>query len=133
MALSPEEIIETICPELSGIPSLPVYQEMAVEIISQGFYGKMYNMALAYQACHYFTITGDSEGGGGSGDAAAGIFPIASKSEGGLSVTYAIPSQTDSSSDLESTKYGKLLLALKKGRPKMGVNMAGTRLLGGLR
>jgi hypothetical protein len=106
---------------------------MAVEIISQGFYGKMYNMALAYQACHYFTIMGDSQGGGGSGDADAGIFPVASKSEGGLSVTYAVPSQTNTSSDLENTKYGKMLMALIKGRPKMGVNTAGTRLLGGLR
>jgi hypothetical protein len=37
MSLSPERIIETVCPELSGSPSLPVYLEMAAAVTSRGF------------------------------------------------------------------------------------------------
>jgi hypothetical protein len=50
--------------------------------------------------------------------------PVASMSEGGLSVNFATGAALDSGG-LDTTKYGKLLLGLIKSRPTMGVNMAG--------
>jgi hypothetical protein len=124
MSLSPSQIIATICPELSGSPSLPVYLEMAVEVTDKGFFGSLYNMAIAYRACHLFTIYGDTQGGGGSGNAAAGTAPIASMSEGSVSISYAVsaPATDGTGSDLDNTKFGKMLLSLTKSRPRMGVN-----------
>lgn len=129
MPLSPERIIETVCPELSGSPSLPVFLEMAVEVTSRGFFGAVYNQAVAYQAAHLFTLMGGS-GGGGAADtiqALGGGAPVASMSEGGLSVSFAQTggSAGDTAASLESTKYGRMLLGLKKARPTMGVNQAG--------
>jgi hypothetical protein len=127
MPLSPEEIIQTICPELSGSPSLPVFLEMAVEVTSRGFFGRLYNQAVAYRAAYLFTALGAGgspavntikELGGGA--------PIASMSEGGLSVSFARNGGGASNAGgLDTTKYGKLLLALIKSRPAMGVNTAG--------
>jgi hypothetical protein len=120
MALSPDQIIATICPELTGSPSLPVFLEMAVEVTNRGFFGKMYPYAVAYRACHLFTITGS----GGSGNPAFGMGQVASMSEGGLAVSFATGANKDGGS-LETTKYGKLLLDLIKSRPRMGVNNGG--------
>ena len=122
MSLSPNQIIAAICPELSGSPSLSVFIEMAAEITDKGFFGKMYPYAVAYRACHLYSITG----GGNSGNGALGMGQIASMSEGGLSVTFAQNQSAETnSSGLDTTKYGKQLLALIKSRPTMGVNMAG--------
>jgi hypothetical protein len=93
---------------------------MAVELTDRGFFGKMASFAIAYRACHLFTITG----GDGSSDAAIGVGQIASMSEGGLSMSYASSAASDNGG-LDTTKYGKLLLGLIKSRPTMGVNMAG--------
>jgi hypothetical protein len=123
MALSVDEIIAAICPDLSGSPSLPVYREMAVEFISRRFYGPMYNHAVAYRACHLFTMYGDGQGSGDSSITGAG--PISSKSEGGLSISYAVAATTAADSELNNTKYGKMLLGLNRGRPRMGVNTLG--------
>jgi hypothetical protein len=124
MSLSPEEIIQTICPELSGSPSLQVYLGMAVEVTSRGFFGKLYNQAIAYRACHLFMVSGGSSGGGVE-SAAAGLGQITSMSEGGLSVSFATGSGTSNTEGLDTTKYGKMLLSLIKSRPTMGVNTAG--------
>jgi hypothetical protein len=81
----------------------------------------MYNRAVALRACHEFTMAGGStmknimDKGGGA--------PIASMSEGGLSVSFA--QGVSDGSDLGSTKYGKMLLALRRSRPRMGVNTGG--------
>jgi hypothetical protein len=121
MALSPNQIIATMCPELSGSPSLPTFLAMAVEQTDRGFYGVMYNRAVALRACHEFTMTAGNamknimDKGGGA--------PIASMSEGGLAVSFA--QGGSDGSDLGSTKYGKMLLALRKSRPRMGVNTGG--------
>jgi hypothetical protein len=128
MPLSSREIIATICPELSGSPSLPVYLEMAVAATSRGFFGGVYNQAVAYRAAHLFTVMGGSGGstavdiikelGGGA--------PVASMSEGGLSVSFAqTGGGTSGDTALDSTRYGKMLQGLIKSRPRMGVNMAG--------
>lgn len=122
MSLSPNQIIKAICPELSGSPSLPVFVEMAAEVTDEGFFGKLYSHAVAYRACHLFSISG----GGNSGNPVMGLGQVASMSEGGLSISFATNAANDSSG-LDTTKYGKQLLALIKSRPTMGVNMAGLK------
>lgn len=126
MALSPNQIIAAVCPELSGSPSLPVFLEMAAEVTDKGFFGeKMFPYAVAYRACHLFSVT--DGGAGGGGNPALGLGQIASMSEGGLSISYATGGAAPDSGGLDSTKFGKLLLGLIKSRPAMGVNTAGLR------
>jgi hypothetical protein len=124
MALSPRQIIAAICPELSGSPSLPVYLEMAVEVTDKGFYGSMYNRAVALRACHEFTVAGGGNATEKTVMNMGGGAPVASMSEGGLSIAFAQGAAADTSA-LGSTKYGKMLLDLIKSRPTMGVNMGG--------
>jgi hypothetical protein len=133
MVLSPEQIIATICPELSGSPSLPVYREMAVSYIREnfvrGFFRTLYDMALAYLACHYFSIMGDSQGSGGSNNPYAGA-PVSGMSENGESMSFAVSAAAPGDENsFSSTKYGVMFLQLekrfKKSIPLMGVNTAG--------
>jgi hypothetical protein len=131
MGISAASIIETICPELSGSPSLQVYLGMAVEIVNRRFFGNLYNQAVAYMACHLYTVFGRSassetlktvkELGGGA--------PVASMSEGKLSVSFAQAQGAADGAALGSTQFGRQYLGLKKGRPKVGVNMLG--IIGG--
>jgi hypothetical protein len=139
MVLSPEQIIATICPEASGSPSLPVYREMAVQFIIvnyvQGFFRGLYSMAVAYLTCHYFSIMGDNQGSGGSGDPYSGIAPVAGMSEGGESISYAVSAAAPGDENsFSGTKYGVMFLQLVKQMKKSivpaGVNMAG--IYGGL-
>ena len=124
MALDARQIIQSICPELFGSPELEVFLQMAIELTDRGFFGTLYSYAVAYRACHLFTITG----GGNSSNGALGMGQIASMSEGGLSVTFAQNQPTETStSGLDTTKYGKLLIGIMKARPTMGVNSAGIR------
>jgi hypothetical protein len=121
MALSPSQIIKAICPELSGSPSLPVFVEMATEVTDKGFFGKQYSYAIAYRACHLFSVAGGSNGG----NSVMGLGQVASMSEGGMSISFATNANGNSNSGLDTTKYGKMLTALIKSLPSMGVNMAG--------
>jgi len=125
MVLSPEEIIKTICPELSGSPSLQVYLGMAAEVVSRGFFGNVYSQALAYQACHLFTLTNKEAGGSSQVDAfkeLSGGAPVTGIREGGLSISFGQGGSSGSEADvLGSTKYGRLFLALRKSRPTMNV------------
>jgi len=126
MSMSPEQIIAAICPELSGSPSLHVYLGMAAEVTSRDFFGAVYNHAVAFRAAHLFTLfEGGSSGTADAIQQLGGGAPITSMSEGGLSVSFAQTQNAASESDLGNTKYGKMLIALKKGRPKMGVNQSG--------
>jgi hypothetical protein len=120
MASDPRQIITAICPDLAASPSLDDFLGMAVELTDRGFFGKMAPFAIAYRACHLFTITG----GNGSGISAVGTGQITGMSEGGLSVSFAVSAVSDSGG-LDTTKYGKLLFGLIKSRPTMGVNTGG--------
>ena len=123
--MTSSEIVAAICPELASSPALPVFLKMAQEVLDAGFFGKLFSYAIAYQACHFWTLSGGAENGGAAG-AAAGLGQIASMSEGGLSVTFATSQGgTAATAELDTTKYGKLLLGLIKTRPTMGVNTAG--------
>jgi hypothetical protein len=124
MALTPVQIIETVCPELASSPSRDAFIQMAVETTDKGFFGKLYPYAIAYLACHSYSLF-STEGGGG-GDSGAG--KIASKSEGGVSVSYFDDSTnsaaTASSTEYGRTKYGEMYLALRARIPRMNVNRA---------
>lgn len=110
------QIIQTICPDLADSPSLSQFVQMASESLNSRFFGKQFNQAVAYKACHLFTITtGDKTGIhsiGGSGS-------VTSYHEGGIQVGF---SANQSDSELATTKYGKMLLDLMKSKPKMDVN-----------
>lgn len=114
--MTAEQIIQTICKELADSPSLPQYLQIATESLSSRFFGKLYNQAVAYKACHLFTLTKPSElnqmtdAGGGS---------VNRLKEGGIELGF---NSTNSEKELTSTKYGRMLLDLMKSRPTMDVN-----------
>ena len=114
--MTAEQIIQTICPELADSPSLSNYVQMAKESLSSSFFGKLYNQAVAYKACHLFTVTKKSalnemiNSGGGS---------VNHLQEGGISIGF---STSMSNSELNSSKFGRMLLDLIKSRPAMDVN-----------
>lgn len=111
-----EQIIQTICPDLSDSPSLSQYVQMARESLSNRFFGKLFNQAVAYKACHIFTVTKKSEltsimsVGGGS---------VNHLQEGGISIGF---NSSNSDKELSSTQFGRMLLDLMKTRPTMDVN-----------
>ena len=114
--MTAEQIIQTICPELADSPSLSQYVQMAKESLSSSFFGKLYNQAIAYKACHLFTVTKKSalndaiNIGGGS---------VNHLQEGGISLGFNNP---QSDKELLSTKFGRMLNDLIKTRPAMDVN-----------
>lgn len=114
--MTSEQIIKTICPELSDSPSLSNYIQIAKESLSARFFGKLYNQAVAYKACHLFTTTKKSElnelinAGGGS---------VNHLQEGGISIGF---NASTSDNELLSSKYGRMLYSLIKSRPAMTVN-----------
>ena len=114
--MTAEQIIKTICPELSDSPSLSQFLQIARETLSSGFFGKQYNYAIAYKACHLFVSTKKSElneiisVGGGT---------VNRLHEGGIEIGF---NKSDSDNELASTKYGRMLLDLMKSKPTMNVN-----------
>lgn len=114
--MTAEQIIQTICPELADSPSLSQYVQMAKESLSSSFFGKLYNQAVAYKACHLFTVTKKSalndaiNIGGGS---------VNHLQEGGISLGFNNP---QSDKELLSTKFGRMLNDLIKTRPSIDVN-----------
>jgi hypothetical protein len=114
--MTAEQIIQTICTDLADSPSISQYLQIARESLSSRFFGKLYEQAVAYKACHLFVLTKPSElnqmteASGGS---------ISSMSEGGISLSF---NATNSDKELSSTKYGRMLLDLMKSRPTMDVN-----------
>lgn len=113
--MTAEQIIQTICSELADSPSLSQYTQIAKESLDCRFFGKLYNQAVAYKACHLYISTKKSELndalsiGGGS---------VNHLQEGGITIGF----NSSGTKDLESTKYGRMLLDLIKSRPAMDVN-----------
>ena len=118
--LSAEQIIKTICKELADSPSLSVYLQMAEESLDSRFFGKLYQQAIAYKACHLFTLYGEDSSS--SGVLGIGVNPISGVKEGGLSVNFGGGGSANGDSSLATTKYGKMLLELIHSRPIADVN-----------
>lgn len=114
--MTAEQIIKTICPELSDSPSLSQYIQIAEESLSRSFFGKLYNQAIAYKACHLFTLTKPSELNEITSIAGGSVNHL---QEGGITIGF---NNSNSENELSSTKYGRMLLQLMKSRPKMDVN-----------
>lgn len=119
------QIIQTICKPLSDSPSVTDYIQIATESLNSRFFGKQFPMAVAYKACHLFTLCNESSLNQikdlGNGE-------VASYSEGGISVSFR---SGNSDSELSSTKYGKMLLALMKSIPTANVNRGFVGVCGG--
>ncbi len=112
-----EQIIQTICPKLSDSPSLSQFIQIATESLSNRFFGKLYNQAVAYKACHLFTLNDSSSGVGEA--LAIGGGAVTSYHEGGIDIQFKA---SESDNELNQTKYGRMLLSLMKSRPRMDVN-----------
>ncbi len=114
--MTAEQIIQTICPDLADSPSLSQYVQMATESLSSSFFGKQYNQAVAYKACHLFTVTKKSaltdaiNIGGGS---------VNHLQEGGITLGF---NASSSEKELLSSKYGRMLYDLIHSKPRMDVN-----------
>ena len=114
--MTAEQIIQTICPKLADSPSLSNFVQIAKESLNSRFFGSLYEQAVAYKACHLFTITDTS---GISEILSAGGGSVNHLQEGGITVGF---NDSKNDSELSSTKYGRMLLDLMKIRPTIDVN-----------
>lgn len=125
--LSIQQYIQAVAPALMQDPSLDVYIQMAEERTSRQFYGPKYNHAVALMAAHIAFRLGAGTMGAGSGSAEGGSTgSISSKREGDLAVSYGSGAVTATAglgdTDLSQSRWGLMLLALRKGcRPFFGV------------
>ncbi|MCR4714843.1 MAG: DUF4054 domain-containing protein [Treponemataceae bacterium] len=122
--MTPREIIGAICPALAQNESVSVFVQMAEENTNKKRFGKLYPYAVAYRACHLYTVTA-----GTGANSVFGMGQVASMSEGGQSVSFATRVESDANGGLETTKYGRMLLGLLKTCPTLGVNTAGLACL----
>ena len=125
-----DQYILVIAPALAADADKDVFVEMAVERTNKCFYGIKYNQAVALLAAHIAFLLNPTAGsmGAGSGSSEAGATgTITSKREGDLAVEYGSGAVTVGNGDvtdaeLAQTRYGLMLLALRKGcKPFMGV------------
>lgn len=112
-----ERIIKTICPQLAKSENVQDFIEISSESLNKDFFADMIDYAVAYKACHLFTLFNEADDAIKIANLGAGA--VTGISEGGLSVSFATP-QNDS--EYNSTRYGKMLLRLIKSRPKIDVN-----------
>lgn len=128
-----DEYIAALAPGLAQDESCSVFVDMAKERTQKDFYGLKYNQAVALLAAHIWFLLGSSSaslpgGGNGSGGSTG---TINSKREGDLAVGFGSGAVSGSSvgvgdSDLAQTRWGLMLLALRKGcKPFMGVCSGG--------
>lgn len=113
------QIINTICKPLADSPSLFNYVQMARESLDSRFFGKSIERAIAYKACHLYTLFGSDSTE--SAIAGLGGGQVSQMSEGGLSVSFDTGNKK-SDSELGTTKYGRMLLQLIKNKPRINVN-----------
>lgn|SRR5574344_256462 len=125
-----DQYILTIAPALAADADKDVFVEMAVERTNKCFYGIKYNQAVALLAAHIAFLLNPTAGsmGAGSGSSEAGATgTITSKREGDLAVSYgsgavSVGNGDVTDAELAQTRYGLMLLALRKGcKPFMGV------------
>lgn len=128
--LSVQEYLQAVCPSVASDASAPVYIQMAEERTNKEFYGHKTNQAIALLAAHiaflFTAVPGAHGAGSGSGEAGS-TGSITSKREGDLAVSYGTGAVSAASigvsdADLAQTRFGLMLLALRKGcKPFMGV------------
>ena len=131
------QYIAAVAPALSRDGSQAVFIAMAQERTNKPFWGLKYNQAVALLAAHiWYRLGAGSSMVPGSGSSESGsVGTVVSKREGDLAISYGAISSSSSSSadaDLQTTRWGLMLLALRKGcRPFYGVTGdIGSRVLG---
>ena len=134
--LSVTEYLQAVAPTVAADPSVSVYIEMAKERTNSEFYGRKTNQAIAFLAAHIaflFTATPNSHAAGSGSLEGGSTGSITSKREGDLSISYGSGAVSSaaigvSDADLAQTRFGLMLLALRKGcKPFMGVLGGGGR------
>ncbi len=114
MAKSSENIIELICPTLFNDSNLSDWLAYAQECVDRCFFGGDYNKAVAYMACHMFSLAGSRPSG------ESGV--ITSKKEGDLAISFGgIPGDDE----LDLTYFGQQYKRLRKGT-RAGITVLGT-------
>lgn len=131
-----DEYIAALAPGLSQDATCSVFVEMAEERTQRDFYREKYNQAVALLAAHIWFLLGSGSaslpGGGNSSGGSTGT--VNSKREGDLSVGFGSGAVSGLSvgvgeADLAQTRWGLMLLALRKGcRPFIGVCSGGRRV-----
>jgi len=120
--LTPSQIVQAICPPLYASPIRDTFLELASEDLSSGYFGTNYNKAVALKASHIFTLAQRTLGEAGT---------VASKGEGGLSMSFQNARMASNNDDLDQTHYGKQLRNLARqqspsasviGRPELYQN-----------
>lgn len=129
--LTIDQYITAIAPALATDASKDVFVEMAKERVDKAFYGLKYNQAVALMTAHIAFLLGAGTLGAGSGSAESGSTgSVTSKREGDLSVSYGSGAVSTSGNvgdaDLAQTRFGLMLIALRKGcKPFFGVCRGG--------
>lgn len=127
VALSVEQYLRALAPQCIADGGYGVFINMAEQRTNRQFYGLKANQAVALLAAHIWFLLGSGNGGAGSGNLEGGATgSIASKREGDLAIGYGSGAVSGSSSpsdaELSLTRWGLMLLNLRKGcQPFIGV------------
>lgn len=116
MGKTAEEYVEILCPELAQYHDAKSFIDLAKTLTSSGFFGDMYEYAVALRAAHLYTIFINRQGEGGS---------VVQKTEGRVSITYSTDRQS-SDNELSTTAYGLQLLSLMKNKGTVGIIVGNT-------
>ena len=104
------EILSAIAPRFDGAANRALFLQMAESRTSSTYYGENRSDAVALRAAHLLTVNEAANASDGES-----MGPIASKSEGDLSVSYGkLSSGAGADSDLASTSYGRQLQGLMR-------------------
>lgn len=119
---SVDEIVKSLCPDFYASDVYASIIEQCEENTSKTFFGVLRNQAVAYKACHFYTLFSPDAGVNAGGQ-------IASVTEGRLSISYFNENDTTTDNAFwQSSKYGKLYLWLLKSMPRANVNRLSGRM-----
>lgn len=120
------EILSAIAPRFDGSANRALFLQMAESRTNSTYYGENRSDAVALRAAHFLTVNEAANASDGES-----MGPIASKSEGDLSVSYGkLSSGAGADSDLASTSYGRQLLGLRRASGT-GVQVTGLPFVSG--
>lgn len=120
------ELIRKIAPEFNDVADeeMEGFIDVYADLISERYFGKHYNKAVAFLVAHQFTlfnIASNSEAGAGDSSLIAG--DILMEKEGDLQRQYGNVNTSDSETDnlLNKTYYGKMFIALRSALRPIGM------------
>ena len=120
------EILSAIASRFDGAANRALFLQMAESRTSSTYYGLNRSDAVALRAAHLLVVNEAANASDGEN-----MGPVASKSEGDLSVSYGkLSSGSGADSDLPSTSYGRQLLGLRRASGT-GVQVTGVPFIVG--